>query len=261
MAYFSPALTNIVNAVKKASIALTRDFNELEHLQNSIHSDNTFAVRSREKVLNTIREELSKFKPNYAIISAKADSIPTDGNYFLVSPINGYANFAHGNANFAISVAMVENNIIVDGVIYSPIFDELFFAEKGCGAFKEGFRNHERLRIGGTKNIDKALLACNADLSILQKALSLSPNVTVKGSVALDLAYVAAGKVDAAVASDNSTFGIAAGILLVKESGGYIFTIGETDIRTEDLSNVLQNGNIIATNEALRQKLADTMAK
>ncbi|MBO6281785.1 MAG: inositol monophosphatase [Alphaproteobacteria bacterium] len=261
MAYLSPALTNIVNAVKKATTALTRDFNELEHLQNSVHTDNMFAVRSHEKVLNTIREELSKFKPDYVVISSKSDSIPADGNYFLVSPINGFANFAHGNANFAISVAMVENNVVVDGVIYSPIYDELFFAEKGSGAFKEGFRNHERLRIGGAKNIDKALLSCNANLDILQKALSLSPNVTVKGSVALELAYAAAGKIDAVIASDNSMFAIAAGILLVKEAGGYVFTIGETDIRTEDLNKVLQSGNIIATNEALRQKLADTMAK
>lgn len=261
MAYLSPALTNIVNAVKKASVAITRDFNELEHLQNSVHGENMFAVKSHEKVLNTIREELSKFKPEYAIIASKADEIPASGNYFLVSPINGFANFAHGNASFVISVAMVENGVLTDGVIYSPIYDELFFAEKGSGAFKEGFRNHERLRVAGAKNAEKALLSCNADLEVLQKALSLSPNVVVKGSVALELAYMAAGKIDAVIATNNSAFGIAAGLLIVKEAGGYVFALGESDVRSEDVNKVLFDGNIVATNEALRQKLADTMAK
>lgn len=261
MPYISPALTAIANAAKKASVALTRDFNELEHLQSSVHNDGSFAQRSYDKVEKILREELAKLKPTYAFISKKGGTIPASGNYFLVEPIDGMANFAHGNGHFALSVAMVENNVIVDAVIYNPVYDELFFAEKGCGAFKEGFRSHERLRVSGCKNPQRTLIGCNADVQIMQKALSLSENVTVKGSVALDLAYAAAGKLDIVISANNPAYTLAAGMLLVKEAGGYIFAIGETDIRTENLNNVLFGGNIIATNEALRQKTAEAAAK
>lgn len=260
MAYISSVLTQMVAAVKKSAVAITRDFNELEHLQTSIHSDGMFATRSYNRALKTLSEELIKAK-NYPLISSVKDTIPASGNYFMVAPIDGFANFAHGNGDFAISVAMFENNVAVDAVVYSPIFDELFFTEKGCGAFKEGFRNYERMRVAGSKIAEKALISCNADIEILQKVCALSPNVRVKGSVALDLAYVAAGKTDAVVATDVASSSLAAGMLLIKESGGYIFAIGETDIRSEDLNKVLFGGNIIATNEALKQKIADIMAK
>lgn len=261
MAYISPVLTAIANAAKKASIALTRDFNELEHLQTSVHNDGMFASRSYAKAEKTIKEELAKLKPSYAFICKKTDTVPADGNYFMVTPIDGFVNFAHGNANFAISIAMAENNVITDAVIYSPVFDELFFAEKGCGAFKEGFRSHERIRVAGNKNAEKALIACNADVDNIRKALLLSPNISVKGAVSLDLAYLAAGKIDAVVSGNNPAATLAAGILLIKEAGGYVFALGETDIRSEELTKVLFGGEIIATNEALRQKIANTMAK
>lgn len=261
MAYISPALTAITNAVKKASVPLTRDFNELERLQSSVRNDGMFAVRSYEKVERILKEELAKIRPSYPIICKKSDVVPMKGNYFAVSPIDGFPNFAHGNGNFAISVAMIENSNIVDAVIYNPIFDELFFAEKGCGAFKEGFRNHERLRVSGCKNIEKALISCNADTEVITKALTLSPNVIIKGAISLDLAYVAGGKSDVVISSNSTTCNIAAGMLLVKEAGGYILEIGNKDVRSEDLIKVLLNGEIIATNESLRQKIADVMAK
>lgn len=260
MAYISPVLSLIVNAVKKVSGALVRDFNELEHLQNAIRYDGMFAKRSFEKAERTLKEELSKVKPGYPVIIETQDTLPASGNYFLLSPIDGFANFAHANNSFAISIAMAENNNIVDAVVYNPITDELFFCEKGCGAFKEGFRNHERLRVSAAKNPEKAIISCNADSDLLQKALKISPNVIISGSVALDLAYLAAGKSDAVIAVNNSMSAIAAGILLVKESGGYIFSTGDTDIRSENLQKVLFSGNIVATNEALRQKIADAMA-
>ena len=260
MAFFSIALTNIIGAVKKAAGALTRDFNELEHLQNNARGNDSFALHSYEKVFNLLHKELTKYKP-YNIVDKANSVIPASGNYFAIAPINGFANFAHGNGNFAISVALIENNNLIDAVIYNPIYDELFFAEKGSGAFKEGFRNHERLRVAGVKNIDKALLACNADINVLQKAVELSPNVSINGSVALSLAYVAAGKLDAVIANKSYFAELAAGILLVKEAGGYVFSYGQTDIRSEDLNRVLQSGSIVATNEALKQKLASEMAK
>lgn len=261
MAYISPALTAIAAAAKKAAIAMSRDFNELEHLQSSVHGDGMFAVRSYDKAERIIKEELAKLKPTYPVVCKKADSLPADGNCFLVAPIDGFANFSHGNGCFAISIAMMENNTVIDAVIYNPVFDELFFAEKGCGAFKEGFRNHERIRVAGNKNIARALIGCDAEINNLQKALELSKTTTVKGAVALDLAYLAAGKLDVVISSEAPSWTIAAGMLLVKEAGGYIFTIGETDVRSENLPKVLFGGNLFATNEYLRQKVADMMAK
>ena len=260
MAYISTTLTAIANAIKKASVALARDFNELEHLQSG-HNDGRFAQRSYEKVEKTLQEELAKLKPTYAFVSKKDDVIPADGNYFLVTPIDGFANFAHGNGSFAVSVAMVENNVVVDAVVYNPVYDELFFAEKGCGAFKECFRSHERLRVAGTKMTEQALIGCGTSAELFRKSLSLSKNVLVKGTSSLDLAYLAAGKLDIVVSADNLPQTIAAGMLLVKESGGYIVALGETDVRSEDFAKVLFGGALIATNEALRQKAANTLAK
>jgi myo-inositol-1(or 4)-monophosphatase len=148
----------------------------------------------------------------------------------------------------------------VCAAVYNPITDEMFFAEKGAGAFKEGFRSHERLRVAGTKNIERALFGCGADMVLAQKALQTSPNLNVSGCVALDLAYLAAGKLDIAVAQNASLTSLAAGLLLVKEAGGYVTAIGQADVRSEDLQKVLFDGNIIATNEALRQKAADLFA-
>ena len=260
MPYISPNLTTIVNAVKKAANPLGRDFNELEHLQNSVHGGDMFAARSYERVCNILREELAKFKPNYVFVCEK-EVIPTKGNYFLVSAISGLNNFAHGNANFAISVAMIENNVITSAVVYNPIHDEMFFAERGGGAFKEGFRSHERIRISGCKDSSHALIGSSADSAILAKALALSTKVVISGTAALDLAYVAAGKLDIAVVTNADAAALAAGILLVKEAGGYVFAIGQTDTRSENINQAMLNGNMFACNELLRQRVAETMAK
>lgn len=260
MAYLSPSLTLIVGAVKKAAVAMGRDFNELEHLQTSVHNDGKFALRSYEKIKKTLHEELLKFKPNYAFVAETSDALPASGNYFAVNAVDGLTNFGHGNTRFAMSVAMVENNVVLCAVIYNPITDEMFFAEKGAGAFKEGFRSHERLRVAGNKNIERALFGVGAEVNLVQKALSVSASLNVSGCVALDLAYLAAGKLDVAVAQNAPLTSLAAGMLLVKEAGGYIVAIGETDVRTENLEKVLLEGNIIATNEALRQKAADLFA-
>lgn len=261
MAYITPVLSAMVNAVKKASVAMLRDFNELEHLQNSLRNDGGFALRSRQKAEKILREELAKFRPNYTVVTNEADKKPSSGNCFLASVIDGYTNFAHGNAAFAISVAMVENSVITAAVVYSPVYDELYFAEKGNGAFKEGFRNMERIRVATQKNIDKALLSTNADLSVMQKVMDLTQNIMITGCVSLDLAHMACGKTDIAVHSSSRPAEIAAGILLVKEAGGHIYAVGETDVRSENLQKVLFGGSVIAVNEALSEKIAGALAK
>ena len=259
MAYISPILTAMANAAKKASVALVRDFNELEHLQNSLRNDGGFAMRSRLKAEKTLHEELAKIRP-YAVVTNKNNTIPASGNYFLLTTVDGYKNFAHGNASFAISIAMVENNTLVSAVIYSPIYDELYFAEKGCGAFKEGYRNHERIRISSQKSFENALIGINAEQTILQKVLPQTTNVLVTGVTSLDLAHTAAGKTDVMISSNTTPAQVAAGMLIVKEAGGYVYAIGESDVRSENLQKVLFGGSIMATNEPLREKIAAVLA-
>jgi len=254
MAYISPILTLMIGAVKKTASVLGRDFNELEHLQNSVHGDKGFARYSYDKVLKILREELAKIKPDVAIVASAEDKLPALGTYFALCPIAGYA-------NFAVSVAFVEKNKVVYGVVYNPIFDEMYFAEKGCGAFKEGFRNHERLRVAACKNIANALFLCSAEVKLCANVAAATPNLRVSGVPALDFARLAAGRVDAAAVTNVKPNEIAAGILLVKEAGGYVFEIGQTDVRSENLEKAVESGNLFATNEALRQKVAEIVAK
>ncbi len=261
MAYISPTLTLMIAAVKKTAAAVGRDFNELEHLQNSVHGDNSFALRAYEKVQKILREELGKIKAGYPVIVAATDALPAEGTFFAVSPLDGFANFAHGNSAFAISAALFENNNVTAAVVYSPINDELFFAEKGNGAYKEGFRNHERLRVAAYKNAERALVAANATAAAIKSAASITANPRISGATSLDLAYVAAGKIDAVIAADSNLCTLGAGVLLVKEAGGYVFAKGETDVRSENLQKALFGGSIFATNEALKQKIADAAAK
>lgn len=261
MAYLSPVLNALANAAKKASVGLLRDFNELEHLQNSLRNDGGFALRSRQKSEKILREELAKFRPTYSFITTENNNIPASGNFFAISAIDGYANFAHGNGSFAISIALIEKNTVVAGVIYAPVYDELYFAEKGNGAFKEGFRNIERIRVASQKNIDKALLSSNADLSVMQKVINLTQNIIITGCVSLDLAHMACGKTDIVVHSSCRPAEVSAGILLVKEAGGHIYAIGETDVRSENLQKVLLSSSVIAANEPLSEKIAGALAK
>ena len=147
------------------------------------------------------------------------------------------------------------------GVVYNPIFDEMYFAEKGCGAFKEGFRNHERLRVAACKNIANALFLCSAEAKLCANVAAATPNLRVSGVPALDFARLAAGRVDATAVTNVKPNEIAAGVLLVKEAGGYVFEIGQTDVRSENLEKAVESGNLFATNEALRQKVAEIAVK
>lgn len=260
MSYVSPVLSLMISAVKKVASPLARDFNELEHLQNGVRSDSAFAQHSLERTERVLKEELSKIKAGYPVLVKAEDTIPASGNYFLVAPIDGFANFAHADAHFAMSVALVEKNVIVNAVVYNPISDEMFFAERGSGAFKEGFRNQERLRVAGNKYTEKALISCNAEIDLLQKVSKISSKILISGTIALDLAHLAAGKSDAVFADNYLPAALAAGILLVKEAGGYVFALGEKDTRSEDLNKALFGGSIFATNEALKQKIAELTA-
>jgi myo-inositol-1(or 4)-monophosphatase len=262
MAYISPQLTNIVTAVKKASVNLNRDFSEIERLQNSVKGSLDFTKIAFDKIEKGMRIELSKVFPTIPAVLIN-DKRPKEGMYLSVSALEGIANFAHGNPDFAISCALMTGDTILSGVIYNPARDELFFAEKGKGAFKEGFRSHERLRVAAKSELDGALVAVKPTVvdatltaKLINNTLAMCHDIRVSGAVALDLAYVAAGKLDAVVAPLSQLASVAAGILLVKEAGGMVLDMEQADTRTEDLPALLNSGNLMAVNFNLSQKIA-----
>ena len=262
MAYISPMLTNIVAIVKKASINLSRDFSEIERLQTSIKGSLDFTRIAFDKAQKSIGLELSKFGEAYPVIFAGKNPEKLN-SYFSVSVIEGLANFAHGHPWFAISVALIDNGVVIASVIYNPALDELFFAEKGKGAYKEGFRNHERLRVSAKQELEGALVVVKTDVNdkdssfkLINNVIGACGDVRVSGAVALDLAYLAAGKVDAVIAPNAMQASIAAGMLLVKEAGGMVLDMDQKDTRTEDLKMVLNSGNLMAVNFNLSQKIA-----
>lgn len=248
MSYISLGLNNIISAVKKAGNTLTRDFNEIEQLQTSVRGHAEFTKSAIERVNKILRVELQKLKPDYAFVSGK-EKLPK-GSFFVVNALDGKLNFMHGIPYFAVSVAVVENNQVVASVVYNPATSDLYFAEKGRGAFKEGYRNHERLRVSGRKDLKSALLGIKDIKTDVEVA-----GYRLQGSQALDLAMLASGKLDALISCDNLIEDFAAGILLVKEAGGYVYEYNQSDIRTDDQLSILESGNLIAGNPELAPKL------
>lgn len=248
MSYISISLNNIINAVKKASSALSRDFSEIEKLQSSVRGHKEFTGAALEHLKKALRTELQKLRPDYAVVMDNEESVAAP--HFLVAPFDGMLNFMHGIPAFAVSIAVVEKDVITAAVIYNPATTELFFAEKGQGAFKEGFRNHERLRVSARKDIGEALVG--AENGTLQPQAA---GLRISGSVCLDLTAVASGKLDALVSEGNSPAAIAAGILLVREAGGVVYELNQKDIRVADLASVMATGSLIAANPALGAKL------
>ncbi len=249
MSYISTNLNLLMSIVKKAGNGLSRDFSEIEQLQTSIKGHKEFTKAAVERTLKILRNELQKSRPQYAVVAA-GDKIP-NANHFLVSPLDGEINFMHGIPYFAISLAEVVNGNVVTAVTYNPATSDMYFAEKGNGAFKEGYRNHERLRVSARKDLSSSVISCREDISASVAA------VRNFGAISLDLAGLSAGKFDGLVSYGNNAAEIAAGVLLIKEAGGQVLAKGQKDIRDADLGLVLAEGNVIATNAELGKKLFD----
>ena len=235
----SPNLNIMIKACEKASKILIRDFGEIENLQVSKKGPNDFVTNSDLKTEKIIIEELKKAKPNYSVISEENGiEINKDiKNTWIIDPIDGTINFLHGVPHFAISIALKSNNEIVSGLIFDPIKNEMFYAEKDNGAF---FNNH-RIRVSKKSELNNCLFVTgekvtnNIDL-IYRKS----------GCASLDMAYVASGRYDGCFQNNLNLWDIAAGIVLVKEAGGIINQI--------DLS-VNTNIKIIASSADINSKL------
>ncbi len=235
----SPNLNIMIKASEKASKILIRDFGEIEKLQVSKKGPADFVTNSDLKTEKIIIEELKKAKPSYSIISEEngIENNKDKNNTWIIDPIDGTINFLHGVPHFAISIALKSNNEIVSGLIFDPIKNEMFYAEKNNGAF---FNNH-RIRVSKKNDINDCLFVTGG---IIKKELELTYRKS--GCAALDMAYVASGRYDGYFQNNLNIWDVAAGIVLVKEAGGLLNEI--------DLS-INKNVKIIASTPDINSKL------
>ena len=239
----SANLNIMIKASEKASKILIRDFGEIEKLQVSKKGPKDFVTNADVKVEKIILEELKKARPNYSIFSEENGSEynKDKNNTWIIDPIDGTINFLHGIPHFAISIALKSNNEIVSGLIFDPIKNEMFYAEKESGAF---FNNH-RIRVSKKNELDNCLFATGGKVK-----QEIDLNYRKSGSAALDMAYVASGRYDGYFQNNLNLWDIAAGIVIVKEAGGVINKI--------DLS-IKKNIKIIASSTDINTKLLEKL--
>ena len=211
----SANLNIMIKASNKASKILIRDFGEIEKLQVSKKGPNDFVTNSDLKTEKILIDELKKGRPNYSIISEEngVQNNKDIKNTWIIDPIDGTINFLHGVPHFAISIALKSNNEIVCGLVFDPIKNEMFYAEKNNGAF---FNNH-RIRVSKKNQIDECLFATGG---MIEKKIDIPYRKS--GSAALDMAYVASGRFDGYFQNNLNLWDIAAGIILVEEAGGVV---------------------------------------
>ena len=223
----SPNLNIMIKACDKASKVLIRDFGELENLQVSKKGPRDFVTNTDRRVEKILIAELSKYKKNYSIISEEAGSIikKDKNNVWIIDPIDGTTNFLHGIPHFCISVAFRSYNEIICGLIFDPIKNELFYAQKNEGSFL----NNHRLRVSKKSNIKECLFGSNKDGIISEL------NTRITGSAALDLAYVAAGRFDGFFQNNLNLWDISAGLIILYEAGGRYNDINVQKINNHDV--------------------------
>ena len=237
MKSISANLNIMIKASEKASRLLIRDFGEVENLQVSKKGPKDFVTNADIKAEKIIIEELKKARPNYSIISEEngIEKNKDQSNIWIIDPIDGTINFLHGVPHFAISIALQSNNEIVCGLIFDPIKDELFYAEKNNGAYF----NNQRIRVSKKRDINECLFAFGKGKD--------NPDLICRssGCAALDIAYVASGRFDGYFQNNLNLWDIAAGIVIVKEAGGIINEI--------DLSS-LKNIKVLASSAEINAK-------
>jgi len=231
----SANLNIMIKAVEKASKILIRDFGELENLQVSSKGPTDFVTNSDKKVEKIIIEELSKSRKKFSILSEEIGEIKNadKDNYWIIDPIDGTTNFLHGIPHFAISIGLKTNNEIVSGLIFDPIKNEMFYAEKNSGAYF----NNQRIRVSKKKNLNECLFATGG-----KDKTENNLNVRKSGSAALDMAYVGAGRYDGYFQKNLNIWDIAAGIIIIKEAGG---KINDIDFSSNEVIGVFAGSNSI----------------
>ena len=258
MAHPRSALLNVMTAAaQKASRRLVRDFGEVENLQVSKKGPADFVSIADKKAEETLVKELSKARPDYGFVLEEGDDIEgkDTSNTWVIDPLDGTTNFLHGIPHFAISIGLMRDNEPYAGVIYNPVVDEMFWAEKGQGAFLNG----RRLRVSGREKLAECLFATGIPfmgkvkdkdryLDRINAVTSVSSGLRRFGSAALDLAYVAAARYDGYWEAGLQPWDICAGITLVREAGGIVSDI-------EGKRKVMETGTVIAANQKVHPML------
>jgi myo-inositol-1(or 4)-monophosphatase len=253
----SPLMNVMVQAVSKASRGLRRDFGEVEQLQVSLKGPADFVSAADRRAEQVLRAELARVRPDYGFLGEEEGAVegrdPT--HRFIADPLDGTTNFLHGIPHFAVSVGLERQGVLAAAVIYNPVTDELFTAERGSGAFL----NDRRLRVAVRRNLGEAVIGCGiphrgrGDAARFRRELEAVQGrvagVRRFGAAALDLAWVAAGRLDGFWERGLSPWDMAAGILLVREAGGYVSDLDGGD-------DMLDKGHIVCGNEVIRGDLA-----
>ena len=243
MISISSNLNIMIKAAEKASKSIIRDFGEVEKLQVSKKGPYDFVTKTDKYVEKVLIEELSKIKKNYSFITEETGIIKNKDkeNVWIIDPIDGTTNFLHGIPHFAICIALQYKNEIISGLIFDPIKDEMFFAEKDKGAFL----NNQRLRVSKKNSIDECLFSSN------HEGVKFSNlNMRYGGCAALDLAYVASGRLDGFFHNNINLWDVAAGEILVKEAGGIV-----NDIHQFDMDKI----DIKASSAAINDKMLENL--
>jgi myo-inositol-1(or 4)-monophosphatase len=256
MPYLSPALNVMIAAARKAGRKLIRDFGEIENLQISLKGPADFVTVADQRTEKILIEELSRARPGYNFLVEESGVVegPDKTHRFIIDPLDGTTNFLHGIPHFAISIALEREGQLVSAVVFNPVTDEMYMAEKGHGAYL----NDKRLRVSARKRMQEALLATGipflgreghqAFLKELETVMAVTSGVRRFGSAALDLAYVAAGRYDGFWERGLKAWDVAAGMLLVREAGGIV---GDLD----GDQRMFETGHILAANEALHPQI------
>ncbi|HXZ02515.1 MAG TPA: inositol monophosphatase family protein [Stellaceae bacterium] len=262
MAPRSATINVMANAALKAARGLIRDFGEVEQLQVSIKGPGDFVTAADLKAEKVLRAELSKARPGYGFLMEESGGeAGGDAHHrWIVDPLDGTTNFLHGIPHFSISIALERDGEVIAGLIYEPVRDEMFWAEKGAGAF----HNDRRLRVSARRHLAEALIGTGipfigrADhasyLATLGAAMAATSGVRRLGVASLDLAYVAAGRFDGYWEFALKPWDLAAGILIVREAGGYASDLAGNH-------GMPASGDVIAANAHLHQPLLHLLKK
>ena len=251
----------MVKACRKASKTIIRDFGEIENLQVSLKGPGDFVTASDKKVEKILINELQKARPSYSILSEEIGQINNDKSFkWIIDPIDGTANFLHGIPHFAISIGLEHDDEIICGIVYDPIKDEMFVAEKGNGSYL----NNQRMRVSSRSKLKDCIVftggpkleSKNRELAIEEyKKFSSKILIPIRklGSASLDMAYVAAGRCDGFWQRNLNYWDIAAGIILIKEAGGFV-----TDFEGEN--RYVENKTILATNSRISKEMIEVLS-
>jgi myo-inositol-1(or 4)-monophosphatase len=251
------AIVNVmIKAAHRAGRSLKHDLGEVEQLQVSVKGPGNFVSAADRSAEEIVREELAKARPAYGFLGeeggARAGADPS--HRFIVDPLDGTTNFLHGIPHFSVSIALEHNGVIVAAVTYNPASNDLFVAERGKGAFL----NDQRLRVAARRRLSDAIVACGlphygrGDLCLSHSEIAAAQlsfaGLRRYGAATLDLAWVAAGRLDAYWERDLSPWDMAAGVLLVREAGGFVSDLDGGDA-------MFTKGHVVAGNETMHREL------